>query len=111
MKKIFFTKEERLFIWKNAYRIIKEQRDGEYICMALRHVIFMFFVTPENFEVFYGLSLDEMVRIYFPEMEKRRSMATTPTEKRRSYGWFGCISPETKKVRLDFVNEIIKELE
>lgn len=27
------------------------------------------------------------------------------------YGWFGCLSPETKEVRLNIVKDIIKELE
>lgn len=27
------------------------------------------------------------------------------------YGWFGCVSPETKEVRLNIVKDIIKELE
>lgn len=26
-------------------------------------------------------------------------------------GWFGCLSPETKEVRLNIVKDIIKELE
>lgn len=38
-------------------------------------------------------------------------MATEPEEKWRIYGWFGCISPETKEVRLNIVKDIIKELE
>lgn len=29
----------------------------------------------------------------------------------RNYGWFGCLSPETKEVRLNIVKDIIKELE
>lgn len=37
--------------------------------------------------------------------------ATEPEEKWRIYGWFGCISPETKEVRLNIVKDIIKELE
>lgn len=52
-----------------------------------------------------------MVRIYFPELRARRSMATEPEEIWRIYGWFGCISPETKEVRLNIVKDIIKELE
>lgn len=39
------------------------------------------------------------------------SMATEPEETRTFYGWFGCISPETKEVRLNIVKDIIKELE
>lgn len=38
-----FTKEERLFIWKEAYREIEELRTGEYICVALKHAVFKFF--------------------------------------------------------------------
>lgn len=30
---------------------------------------------------------------------------------RTFYGWFGCLSPETKEVRLNIVKDIIKELE
>nr|UVX53087.1 MAG: hypothetical protein [Bacteriophage sp.] len=52
-----------------------------------------------------------MVRIYFPELEEKISMATEPEETRKFYGWFGCISPETKEVRLNIVKDIIKELE
>lgn len=78
-----FTKEERLFIWKKVYEMIDRQEDGEYI----------------------------MVRIYFPELEEKISMATEPEETRTFYGWFGCISPETKEVRLNIVKDIIKELE
>lgn len=37
-----FTKEERLFIWKEAYREIEELRTGEYICVALKHAVFKF---------------------------------------------------------------------
>lgn len=36
---------------------------------------------------------------------------TEPEETRTFYGWFGCISPETKEVRLNIVKDIIKELE
>lgn len=54
---------------------------------------------------------DEMVRIYFPELEEKISMATEPEETRTFYGWFGCLSPETKEVRLNIVKDIIKELE
>lgn len=86
-----FTKEERLFIWKKVYEMIDRLEDGEYICVALRS--------------------DEMVRIYFPELEEKKSMATEPEEEWRIYGWFGCISPETKEVRLNIVKDIIKELE
>lgn len=39
------------------------------------------------------------------------SMATEPEETRMFYGWFGCLSPETKEVRLNIVKDIIKELE
>lgn len=38
-----FTKEERLFIWKKVYEMIDWQEDGEYICVALRNVVFMYF--------------------------------------------------------------------
>ena len=38
-------------------------------------------------------------------------MATEPEEEWRIYGWFGCISPETKEVRLNIIKDIIKELE
>lgn len=102
-----FTKEERLFIWKMVYEMIERSEDGEYICVALRNIVLMFFKTHN----FHGLSLDKMVRIYFPELEEKKSMATEPEEGRRMYGWFGCISPETKEVRLNIVKDIIKELE
>lgn len=52
-----FTKEERLFIWKEAYREIEELRTGEYICVALKHAVFKFFVTPKNSGTFYGMPL------------------------------------------------------
>lgn len=102
-----FTKEERLFIWKMVYEMIERSEDGEYICVALRNIVLMFFKTHN----FYRLSLDKMVRIYFPELEEKKSMATEPEEGRRIYGWFCCISPETKEVRLNIVKDIIKELE
>lgn len=102
-----FTKEERLFIWKMVYEMIDRSEDGEYICVAVRNVVLMFFKTHN----FYKLSLDKLVRIYFPELEEKKSMATEPEEERRIYGWFGCISPETKEVRLNIVKDIIKELE
>lgn len=108
MKKDMFTKEERLFIWKQVYDIIDRSEDGEYICIALRNVVFMYFKKHKNI---YGFRSDEMVRIYFPELRARRSMATEPEEIWRIYGWFGCISPETKEVRLNIVKDIIKELE
>lgn len=54
---------------------------------------------------------NEMVRIYFPELEEKISMATEPEETRTFYGWFGCLSPETKEVRLNIVKDIIKELD
>lgn len=88
-----FTKEERLFIWKEAYREIEELRTGEYICVALKHAVFKFFVTPKNSGTFYGMPLTEP--------EGRWGMD----------GWFGCISPETREVRLNIVKDIIKELE
>lgn len=90
-----FTKEERLFIWK--HEMIDRSEDGEYICVALRNIVFMY--------------SDEMVRIYFPELEEKISMAPEPEGTRTFYGWFGCISPETKGVRLNIVKDIIKELE
>ena len=68
-----FTKEERLFIWKEAYREIEELRTGEYICVALKHAVFKFFVTPKNSGTFYGMPLYELVRTYFPELEKKLS--------------------------------------
>ncbi len=103
-----FTKEERLFIWKKVYEMIDWQEDGEYICVALRNVVFMYFKKHKNI---YEFRSDEMVRIYFPELEEKKSMATEPEEEWRIYGWFGCISPETKEVRLNIVKDIIKELE
>lgn len=51
------------------------------------------------------------MKTYFPELEEKKSMATGPEEEWRIYGWFGCISPETKEVRLNIVKDIIKELE
>ena len=106
-----FTKEERLFIWKEAYREIEELRTGEYICFALKHAVFQFFVTPKNSGTFYGMPLYALVRTYFPELEKKKSMATEPEGKWGMDGWFGCISPETREVRLNIVKDIIKELE
>lgn len=103
-----FTKEERLFIWKKVYEIIDRSEDGEYICIALRNVVFMYFKTHKNI---YEFRSDEMVRIYFPELEEKISMATEPEETRTFYGWFGCLSPETKEVRLNIVKDIIKESE
>lgn len=44
-----FTKEERLFIWKKVYEMIDWQEDGEYICVALRNVVFMYF---KNIKIF-----------------------------------------------------------
>lgn len=70
-----------------------------------------FFVTPKKFGTFYGMPLYELVGTYFPEFEKKKSMATEPEGKWCMYGWFGCISPETKEVRLNIVKDIIKELE
>jgi hypothetical protein len=108
MKKDMFTKEERLFIWKQVYDIIDRSENGQYICIALKNVVFYFFKTHKEIEF---MSLDEMVRIYFPELRARRSMATEPEGIWRIYGWFGCISSETKEVRLNIVKDIIKELE
>lgn len=85
-----FTKEERLFIWKKVYEMIDWQEDGEYICVALRNVVFMYFKKHKNI---YEFRSDEMVRIYFPELEEKIGMATEPEETRTFYGWFGCISP------------------
>lgn len=48
-----------------------------------------------------------MVKTYFPELEEKKSMATEPEGKWSIYGWFGCISPETKEVRLNIVKDII----
>ena len=102
-----FTKEERLFIWEKVYEMIDRLEAGEYICVALRNVVFMYFKKHN----FYELSLNKLVRIYFPELEEKISMATEPEETRTFYGWFGCLSPETKEVRLNIVKDIIKELE
>lgn len=79
-----FTKEERLFIWKKVYEMIDRLEDGEYICVALRNVVFMYFKKHKNI---YGLYLDKMVKIYFPELEEKISMATEPEETRTFYGW------------------------
>lgn len=96
---------------EKVYEIIDRSENGEYICVALRNIVFMFFKTHEKIKNIYGYRLDEMVRIYFPELEEKISMATEPEETRTFYGWFGCISPETKEVRLNIVKDIIKELE
>ena len=93
---------------EKGYETIDWQEDGEYICVALRNVVFMYFKKHKNI---YEFRSDEMVRIYFPELEEKKSMATEPEEEWRIYGWFGCISPETKEVRLNIVKDIIKELE
>lgn len=106
-----FTREERLFIWKKVYEEIERLEDGNYICVMLRNIVFKFFSTPKKIESFYGLYLDKMVKTYFPELEEKISMATEPEETRTFYGWFGCLSPETKEVRLNIVKDIIKELE
>lgn len=106
-----FTKEERLFIWKKVYENIERLEDGNYICVMLRNIVFKFFSTPKKIESFYRMPLYELVRTYFPELEKKKSMATEPKGKWGMYGWFGCISPETKEVRLNIVKDIIKELE
>ena len=84
--------------------MIERQEDGEYICVALRNVVFMYFKKHKNI---YGFRSDEMVRIYFPELEEKISMATEPEETRSFYGWFGCICPETKEVWLNIVKDII----
>ena len=84
--------------------MIDRLEDGEYICVALRNVVFMYFKTHKNI---YEFRSDEMVRIYFPELEEKISMATEPEETRTFYGWFGCLSPETKEVRLNIVKDII----
>lgn len=55
-----FTKEERLFIWKKVYEMIDRLEDGEYICVALRNVVFMYFKTHKNI---YEFRSDEMVPI------------------------------------------------
>lgn len=34
-----FTKEEKLFIWKEVYKEIEGPYEGEYICVALKHVV------------------------------------------------------------------------
>lgn len=106
-----FTKEERLFIWKNVYEEIERSENGDYICVMLRNIVFKFFRTSKKIESIYGLYLDKLVKIYFPELEEKKSMATEPEEEWGTYGWFGCISPETKEVRLNIVKDIIKELE
>lgn len=54
-----FTKEERLFIWEKVYEMIDRLEDGEYICVALRNVVFMYFKTHKNI---YEFRSDEMVR-------------------------------------------------
>lgn len=106
-----FTKEEKLFIWKEVYKGIEGLYEGEYISVALKHVVFKFFVDSKNFGTFYGLPLYKLVRIYFPELEEKISMATEPEETRTFYGWFGSISPEPRELRLNIVKDIIKELE
>ena len=45
-----------------------------------------FFVTPKNSGTFYGMPLYELVRTYFPELEKKKSMATEP-EGKWGYVW------------------------
>lgn len=55
-----FTKEERLFIWKKVYEMIDWQEDGEYICVALRNVVFMYFKKHKNI---YEFRSDEMICI------------------------------------------------
>lgn len=45
-----FTKEERLFIWKKVYEMIDRQEDGEYICVALRNVVFMYWLLKTSYQ-------------------------------------------------------------
>lgn len=80
---------------EKVYEMIDRLEDGEYICVALRNVVFMYFKTHKNI---YEFRSDEMVRIYFPELEEKISMATEPEETRTFYGWFGCLSPETSEI-------------
>lgn len=58
-----FTKEERLFIWKKVYEMIDRQEDGEYICVALRNVVFMYFKKHKNI---YGFSFRRNGENIFP---------------------------------------------
>ena len=57
-----FTKEERLFIWKKVYEMIDRLEDGEYICVALRNVVFMYFKTHKNISPF---RLNETHRYFY----------------------------------------------
>lgn len=43
-----FTKEERLFIWKNVYEEIERSENGGYICVMLRNIVFKFFRTSKK---------------------------------------------------------------
>lgn len=107
-KERYVYKRRAIIHMEKVYEMIDRLEDGEYICVALRNVVFMYFKTHKNI---YEFRSDETVRIYFPELEEKISMATEPEETRTFYGWFGCISPETKEVRLNIVKDIIKELE
>lgn len=68
-----FTKEERLFIWKKVYEMIDRLEDGEYICVALRNVVFMYLKTHKNI---YEFRSDEMVRIYKNDIIKASAIST-----------------------------------
>lgn len=64
------------------------------------------------FKIFSIMFVIEIVLIAILDaMAEKISMATEPEETRTFYGWFGCLSPETKEVRLNIVKDIIKELE
>lgn len=96
---------------ENQYKNIETAYEAlpEYMDKEIQYLSFS--VLLKKIESIYGLYLDELVKTYFPELEEKKSMATEPEEEWRIYGWFGCISPETKEVRLNIVKDIIKELE
>lgn len=100
---------------ETAYEALPEYMDKMYLASAISNDI----GKAINVLSFLGSHISELMGSIIIERQKVESCAydlinkshEESEEKWCMYGWFGCISPETKEVRLNIIKDIIKELE
>lgn len=103
----------RLEIWEKTRDNISDGQRGNYICFALKSEIHKMLREYNEFELadfVIKYHSKKIVESYFPEFVKMEEKATVPEEGRICAGWFGCLSPESKEIRLSVVDEVINQL-
>lgn len=108
-----FINTFRLKIWRRVRNNIDDGEFGNYICIALRTITYKMLSEYNEFELadfVIKCHSEAIVEDYFPEFVKMEKKATVPEEEKICVGWFGRLSPESKKIRLSVMDEIINQL-